>query len=1080
MKINFYKDMVKPVVFIGLVGVLLILVGSSVAWAQSDTVSGTVTNAQTGDPMIGVNILVVGTTTGTVTDANGHYSLTVSSLQDTLRFSFIGFQTKTVPIDGRRTINVALQPKVISGQQLVVVGYNTQKKKDISGAVNQISGSLIGSRHTSNLIRGLQGITPNVNISFTSGSPLANPAINIRGVTSIGQGGEALVLIDGVEGNLSMVDPQNIKSLTVLKGPAASAQYGARAAFGVIQITTKSGVKKGFSIDVSTNIGFKQLAMKPGLSSDGYTYAKYYLKGYRNAFGAIPKSLNIFQPFSLTYLKELKRHSEDPSLPDIVVGNNGKYIYYTSTNWWDLLYKDRLLFQQYHISASAGNSKSHFIVSGRYRDRNGLYTYDTDNYNMYNFRGKGTIHLFSWLKLSDNFSIAKKLYHTPVPPVPGVGVWGFIEAAGLPTLPLFNPDGTITYGGAFALGAYYLKKSRKDFGRQILRNTIELEGNFLNNHLSITSNFTFKNTGHNIKTKRVPVPYSRAPGTISFFSKSRNYISLTNSNTNFYTVNTYANYKKSIKKNNLNLTVGTNYVRKELKNVFVKGNDLIFPEAKNINLAVGEARSSGKYFAWTLFGLFYQLNYNYNHTYLLTLSGRYDGSSKFPANQRYGFFPSFSAAWVISEEQFWNIPDNIISFLKIRGAYGTLGNGNIATYTYQQVLPITKIPRIIDGKQPKVLSKPAVLPNGLTWETVTTADIGLDLRMFSDRLGFSGDAYIRRTKDMFTQALIPPRVFGAPAPKGNYADLKTEGWGVTLSWTDHINVGGKVFNYKIGANLSNNWATITRFNNPNKNLDNFYDGKRMGEVWGYVTQGIFQSQQQVNNHADQSSLNPRTFDGKFHAGGLMFKDINDDGEINDGLNTASHPGDRRVIGNSHPQYRFGINIHLSYANFFVSAFFKGVGKRDWYPGRGTEYFWGMYHQPFNYIPKWQLEKGVIWSEDNPNAFLPRYTAFKAYRGALGLPQTRYLMNVAYIQLKDLQIGYNFSPEMLSNTGIQKAEIFLDGKNLWMYSPLFKTAPNINPETGTRLAHKAGTEGAFGQGLSYPMLQSVSLGVSITF
>jgi TonB-linked SusC/RagA family outer membrane protein len=615
-----------------------------------------------------------------------------------------------------------------------------------------------------------------------------------------------------------------------------------------------------------------------------------------------------------------------------------------------------------------------------------------------------------------------------------------------------------------------------------LGDKIQLEGDFLQNTLSLRGNFSFENTRNDISEKRVPVPYSLGPEEVSHVGENQNWLRLTSGNTNYIALNSIAEYKNTLgKHHNVDLTIGTNYETKRFNSVELQRNGLAFGNADNINLALGQGIStSGAYYEWKIFGAFYQLNYNYNHTYLLTLSGRYDGNSRFPSDQRYGFFPSFSAGWLLSEEPFWHVSNKFISELKIRGSYGSLGNGNISPYTYQQELPISQISNIINGKQPQAISNPAVLPSGLTWETVTTSDIGLDLGMFSDRLSFSGDAYIRATKNMFTQAVTPPRVFGADTPSGNFADLKTKGWGFTLSWADHINnVGRKTFSYKIGINVSNNRATITRFNNPTKNLDNYYVGERLGEIWGYVNEGFFQSEEQIKNHANQQFLNPHTPDQKFHVGGLKFKDLNGDGVIDDGENRVSGPGDRRIIGNSHPQYRFGINIHLAWSGFFVTGFFEGVGKKDWYPSSEADYFWGQYNRPYNQMPKWQLKKGMIWTKNNPHAFLPRYVGYEALE-LLSQPQARYLMNVAYIRLKNLQVGYNFSPKYLTRAGIQKAQIFVNGQNLWFYSPLHKIANNIDPESGIMKSESDVSGGTAGDGLNYPILRSVAVGINITF
>src|SRR5690606_20029408 len=305
----------------------------------------------------------------------------------------------------------------------------------------------------------------------------------------------------------------------------------------------------------------------------------------------------------------------------------------------------------------------------------------------------------------------------------------------------------------------------------------------------------------------------------------------------------------------------------------------------------------------------------------------YDGSSKFPEDQRYAFFPSVSAGWNISSEPFWNVPRNIVFNLKIRASYGSLGNGNISSYMFQELLTIGRLNRISNGELPSYTTDPAVLPDGLTWETVTTQNIGLDLAMLDNRLSLSMDGYIRTTKDMFTLGPELPAIFGASSPRGNYADLETKGWEVSVNWRDGFELGSKTFNYGIGVNLADNITKILKYNNPNKRLNDYYEGQILGEIWGKVTDGFFLSEHDVKTSADQS-LFSSTAVGVWRPGDIKFKDLNNDGVIDHGENTANDPGDRKVIGNSRPRYMFGVNLNAEWNNIFISAFFQGVGKQE--------------------------------------------------------------------------------------------------------------------------------------------------------
>lgn len=1048
---------------------------------QEQTITGTVTD-ENGMPLPGVNIMVEGTNRGTQTDFDGEYTIEAER-GEVLIFSFVGFQDQTIEIGDDDSIQITMEESTSSLDEVVVVGYSKLSKRDVTSSIDIISSDDIDKPMTS-LGQGLQGVSPNVNININSGKAFEQPEINIRGETSIGQGGSALVLIDGVEGDISMVNPSDVESISVLKGPAASAQYGARAAFGVLQITTKEGTEGGFSINLNSRVGLKEPALSPGFVTDGLTYLEGFHEAYLNGQGFEPKSINKTQPFSLEYLEEFRRHQNDPSLPEVMINDEGEYVYYTSTDWYKELYKDRLLNQTYDVSASGGDERASFIVTGRYQDQEGLFRYNSDDYNMYNLRAKGRVKLFSWLELSNNFSYSKRKYFNPLNVGEGGGIWRNIQDEGHPTSPLLNPDGTLSFASAYTVGDFYYGKNGKGFDNQVLRNQVELNGKFFENKLTLTGNFSYENTRADISEKRVPVPYSTVEGVTSLLGDNQNSIAITRGSTNYFTSNFYGEYKNTFGDgHNVDLTAGMNYERRVHNEVFVERNGILFGDADNINLALGDGIStSGLYDAWNLFGLFYQLNYNYKNRYLVTMSGRYDGNSRFPSNERYGFFPSFSAGWFISEEPFWNLSEDLISGLKFRGSYGSLGNGNVAPYSYLELLPIERLTKIINGELPQSVSNPNVIPDGLTWETVTTMGFGLDLWMFNDRLSLAADYYVRNTKDMFTTALTPPRVFGAPTPKGNYADLQTKGWEVSLTWRDQIkDVFGKELGYSIGLQASDNTAKITKYNNPEMNLDDHYVGERIGEIWGYVTEGIFQSEDEIANHANQDNfLNPHTPDGTYQVGYLKYKDLDGDGEINDGDNRADSSGDRKVIGNSHPRYRFGANLGFDWNNFFVSAFFEGVGKRDWYPSNEADNFWGQYNRPYNQLPEWHLKEGNIWTPDNPDGFLPRKTGYEALEGDLNEAQTRYLMNVAYVRLKNFMIGYNFKSEGLTNVGIQNIKVSLVGENLWTYTPLHKIAPNIDPEAGPAPSEADVSGGTSGDGLNYPILKGWSLGVSVSF
>jgi TonB-linked SusC/RagA family outer membrane protein len=507
---------------------------------------------------------------------------------------------------------------------------------------------------------------------------------------------------------------------------------------------------------------------------------------------------------------------------------------------------------------------------------------------------------------------------------------------------------------------------------------------------------------------------------------------------------------------------------------------LIFEDATDINLALGQSiTTSGGWDRWNILGGFGRLNYSFKDRYLVEINARYDGSSKFPSTQRFAFFPSYSVGWRISKESFWNVSPKIISDLKLRASYGSLGNGNISSYTFQEQLSITQSGRILNGVKPQYTRNPSVLPEGLTWETATTQNLGIDITALSDRLRFVGDVYIRNTTDMYTIGMTLPAVFGATPPKGNYADLKTTGWEATLSWRDKFNLAAKQFNFEIRGTLADNKSVIQRYNNPEKVLTDYYEGQVIGEIWGYDTEGFFVDAADIAAHADQS-LFKNTSSGANYPGDLKLVDSDGSKKIDYGTNRIGNTGDKHIIGNSAAHYTYTINVNADWSNFFISAFFQGVGKQQWWPSSEASLFWGQYNRPYNPIPKWQL--GNYWTPENTDAYLPRYVSRLANRSGSMLveaPQTKYLQNIAYLRLKNIQFGYNLPTSLVSKIGMSGMRVYFSGENLWTMSPLYKITRDLDVEN-TGPSDQLFTSGNSGDGYNYPMMKNVTFGLSVTF
>jgi len=1048
---------------------------------QTRKITGVVFD-DSGEPIIGANVVVKGTTNGTITNFDGEFSLEVKE-GNVLQVSYIGYLTQEVSIEGRNSFNITIHEDTKRLDEVIVVGYGTQKKINLTGSVDQVTSEVFENRAATNVTQALQGAIPNLNISLSDGKPTRSAEFNIRGNTSIGQEGSALILIDGVEGDPAMLNPNDVASVTVLKDAASSSIYGARAVFGVVLITTKNPVKDRTTVSYSANFSVKSPTKTPQLVTDGYTYAKYFNEAWSawNDYSQTPQNINKTVIFSQDYLAELERR-QGLGLPEVEIDENGNYVYYGSTDWYKELYKDRTFGMEHNISVTGSTGKLNYYVTGRYYGQDGLFRYNSDDYDMYNLRAKGSIQVFDWLRVDNNTEYSTMSYHNPLNVGENGGIWRNIADEGHPVSPMFNPDGTLTYSAAYTVGDFWYGKNGTDRTQRVIKNTTSFTAEFLNNKLRVKGDFSFQNTDNNEKTRKVPVPYSRKPGVIEYVGTDKNTLEELSKRTDYLATNIYAEYEDLFAdKHYFKGMIGYNYEQSEYSSFSVERNGLIFDSAEDMNMALGQSISTeGGYNKWRILGGFFRANYVYSDRYLLEVNGRLDGSSKFPTNQQYAFFPSVSAGWRVSEESFWHVNENIFSDLKLRVSYGSLGNGNIDPYTFMELLKIKRSERVINGVRPQMVDDLIVVPDGLTWETSTTANLGIDFGSLGGKLRVTGDIYMRKTKDMFTLGKTLPTIFGADVPKGNYADMTTRGFEISLTWRDKFALAQKPFNYEVRFTLSDYLSKIDKYNNPEKDLNDHYVGETLGEIWGYVTEGFFTSQEDIDKHASQA-LFKSSSTGTWLPGDIKFKDLDENGVIDYGDNTVNNPGDKKIIGNTTPRYTYGINLSADWNNFFFSAFFQGVGKQDWYPSAEAGFFWGQYNRPYNDIPLYHLDN--IWREDNPNAYFPRYRGYSARDGMteLGEKQTGYLQKVSYIRMKTLQVGYNLPQSWTSKVRMQNARVYFSGENLFSFSPVYKHMKSLDVAgIGKSDVDITGTDNNYGDGWNYPLLRSYTIGLSVTF
>ncbi len=1063
---------------------------ASTAHAQSGTISGTVTEQLTSTPIFQASVFVQGLNTGAVTDAQGRYTIaklpagTYTVLAR--RLGYVAGQTQiVVAANGAVTANFSLARASVQLDDVVAIGYGTADRRNVMGAVEQVNAAQLAERPVPNLTLGLQGLVPGVNIRPGDGKPIQTPAINIRGATSIGTGGSALVLIDGVEGDPAILNPDDVASITVLKDASASAVYGARGAFGVLLITTKRPQKDQFQVNYGVNYGNRAPIQRTSVVTDGYTFARLFDQAFQSWQGFAPQNVNKTLVFSAAYLDSLRVRAESNRAPETMVGPDGAYQYYNSTNWYDELYRQNAQTMEHNLSISRGSENAQFMISARTLGQDGIFRYNSDDFGQRNLRAEGSIRAADWLNVRSGFLYSNRTYRNPENVGEGGAIWRNLQDEGHVLSALRNPDGTLTHSAAYTVGDFAYGKNGINFDTDVYRTNVEAATSFFEDRVKFTTDATYQRTTDDQQRRRVPVPYSRRPGVIEYVGAATNTLTEIRGTTDYIATNAYGEFNTTFGgRNTLRLMGGVNYEERTFNQLSASRNGLIFPDASDLNLALGTSTViTGGYEKWQIMGGFTRLNYSFADRYLVEFTGRYDGSSKFPVDQRYAFFPSASASWRISQEPFWKVPQGLVNDLRLSVSHGSMGNGNGGAYQFQQTFNIGQSGVIVNGSRPQQTSAPGVLPDGLTWETATTTNVGLDADMLDNRLNISADVYRRKTSDMYTTSITPPAVFGAGAPRGNYADLQTNGWELSAAWQDGFRVAGSRATYGVRVILSDNTSEILKYNNPNGLLNDFRVGQKIGEIWGYTTEGFFSDSADIRNHANQSFIQSRN-SRVWLPGDLKFRDINGDGKIDVGNQTQANPGDLSVIGNTTPRYSYGVNLNSAWRGVSVSAFFQGVGKQDWHANPEADYFWGAYNRPYNNIPSWHMEEGVIYdpANPNPNAFFPRLNGYASLGGErqMSRPQTKYLMSVAYVRLKNLQVGYDLPRTWLSRTGTRGAKVYLSAENLWTHSPLYRIVKNVDVENLSNGSDRILTGGTSGDGLNYPMMRTFVTGVSLTF
>lgn len=1023
--------------------------------AQSKDIKGIVLD-ENSEPLIGASIVIQGTSKGVITDFDGNFILSDVQSEANIVISYVGFKDQIIKVGPKDYFKIVMKSDQEMLDEVVVVGYGTQKKANLSGSVSTVGSDVLESKPIVSAGQGLQGVIPNLNIDIKSGDPTQSPSYNVRGNTSI-NGGEPLILVDGLPMNIDDLNPNDIKSVTVLKDAGAAAIYGARAAFGVILVETKNASEGKVRVKFNTEISLKQPIYNMDPLTDPYKYVVL-----RN----IANERNQATPaYDQAYVDAIKAYQDDPiNNPEWEV-INGEFRYYGYNDYRNKVLANVTPMQKYDLSLSGSGTKNKYYISFGFMDTKGVYKNKEKNedFKRFNIIMKNDLDISDWIsadsKIVFNGSRSNKVHSysgsggdewqtffrtepirpIEVPRIPGYEHLEGMYFEGLNIIPYIENGGrdiskeaTIWMSQGLTLTPFKGFKFRADFSYKIesIRNDINA-------------------------TRVLQVTKTDFGGGDEYYTygdSANDFVSVVSGYNQYYVFNTYGEYNFDIKKHDFKVMIGYNQEWAKNSSSTATAQTHASQVVGDLNTTVGLQTTVGGQNELALMGYFYRLNYSYDDRYLVELNGRYDGTSRFPSHSRFGFFPSFSAAWRISNEKFMEGTREFLDNLKLRASYGVLGNQSVASYyPYIPSMQVSMSTWQFDnsGYTPMVAAPGLVSPT-LTWETVSTTNLGLDFTVLNQRLDVSFDIYERKTKDMLMK-ITYPSILGTSAPQENGADLATRGWELAVKWRDKI---GEDFKYDLTLSLSDYQAEITKYYNPTGSIDDYYVGKKLGTIWGFETMGIFQSEEEIASAPKQTELNSRWIPGD-----IRFADLDGDNKISRGEKTLENHGDLKIIGNETPRYSYGLNIGMNYKNFSFSMFMQGVMKRDYMPDASKSYS--------NFYPylREHIEASWVdecWSENNRDAYFPGplFNNPKNYE-----PQSRFLQNAAYLRLKNLVIGYDVPKVALKKFGIESLKFTLAGTNLLTFSKIHKP---LDPEY------------VYSPKMQYPLLKTYSIGLSLTF
>lgn len=1044
---------------------------------QTKKITGNVTNTA-GEPIIGATVLEKGNTTnGTITDIDGNFTINLPA-NATLSISYIGYITQEIQVGYQTSFKVVLKDDTKTLDEIIVVGYGSQKKANLTGAVSSVKmDEALGDRPLLNAADALQGAVPGLFVSNGGNAPGTSKSFQIRGAYSLGVKNsdgtygntiKPLVLIDNVEGDIDMINPEDIESINVLKDAASAAIYGARAAGGVILVTTKrpKGASR-FELNYNNNFAFGKAVNLPK-QAPLMDYLQAYLDcGYSDAYWSLGS------PSVSKWMEYLTAYQKDPSSfntvgDGIYVDESGVPYYLNEKD----LYKNFMetSFQMTHnISASGGTDKLRYRISGGYNSNDGVLISNRDKFERMNVNSFISADVTKWFTQEITMSYAHSLQTSPggMGGVYNTRLVSYYPEGELPAsvntladedLPLFTPRNQILYSNPV--------NNKNDNPRIFLKSILKpLKG------LEAVFEYTFDKNIYDYHWYTGQYDYTTIQGGSSK-SFVDDYLRKYKQHTNYNSINVYATYNKDFGNHHFKVMAGFNQESSYQETLDTYSYNQAVLDVPAMSSGTGTIKATDSYSEYAIRGGFFRVNYNYLDKYLLEVNGRYDGSSKFPKSSRFGFFPSVSAGWQIAQERFMNSTRHWLDGLKLRASYGVIGNQNINPYTFTPSMSVNNKATswiIDDTYVTSISSLPALVSQNFTWEKVGTINVGLDVNLFNNRLSGVFEWYQRNTNGMLAPGVQLPAVVGASAPYQNTADMRTRGWELSLNWRDQI---GKV-GYRIGFNLSDYKSEIIKYddNAATKLLSSYYPGQTLGEIWGYVVDGYYTVDDFVDTSSWQLKEGVTSINGyNVRPGDVKFKNLRDDDTstnvITSGDNTFDNPGDRKVIGNTTPRYQYGINLGMNYAGFDLNVILQGTGKRDYwisnvltFPMNGDN-FVPLFEGLSDYWMPKDPDNGD-WSAVNPNAKYPRIYGNRGNSGSNLRQSDKYLSDASYLRIKNITLSYKLPKKWVNQIFLNQMKAFVSIENVATFTSL---PSGIDPE---RIEW------------NYPAFRTVSFGVNIT-